>query len=84
MIELGIGIGGGVAALFLFVIIAFCVRRMYNSSSPEVEDDINPVYGVYGEVYEESEMYDTNAYYGVGDIEEARSTMIRDNNPEYE
>ena len=84
MLELGVGIGGGVAALFLVVLVAFCVRRGCKSHSSELEDDNNPVYGVYGEVYEESEIYDTNAYYGVGEVEETGSTMVRDNNSQYE
>ena len=83
-LELGVGVGGGVGAIFLVLIIAFCVRKKCQSSSSQVEDDNNPVYGDYGEVYEESEIYDTNAYYGVGEAEETGSTMIRDNNPEYE
>ena len=35
IVELGVGIGGGVGALFLVVIIAVCFSRMCKSSSPE-------------------------------------------------
>ena len=47
-------------------------------------DDINPVYGENCEVDEETEIYNTKAYYGVDDVEEGGSTMISDNNLEYE
>ena len=42
MIE--VGIGDGVGALVIGLIIAFCVRKNLESSTPAV-DDINPVYG---------------------------------------
>ena len=83
-LVIGLGIGGSVGALVLGIIVAFCIRRELKSRAPSVKNDVNPVYGDYGEVYEETEIYDTNAYYGAGDMEETGATLIRDNNPEYE
>ena len=47
---------------------------------------VNPDYGVYGEVYEETEIYKRNAHYASSDpdMEDTVTTVIRDNNPEYE
>ena len=50
----------------------------------EVNVEYGNYYGVDGEQMIESEVEDRNVDYGVGDMEETTSTMIRDNNPEYE
>ena len=80
-----------VGFLFLVVITVFCIRKMWKSRPPNMQSnqeivDANPVYGVYGDVYEETEIYDRNAYYASSDsdAEETVTTMIRDNNPDYE
>ena len=71
--------------MFLVVIVALCMWRKWKSrqSNPGNIDN-NPVYGVYSDVYEESEIYDRNAYYAAADVEDGGTTMIRDNNSNYE
>ena len=84
-VIIGSSIGGGAGFLIIVGIFAFCAWRIWKSrqSDPENLDD-NPVYGVYGDVYKECEIYDRNAYYAATDMEDTDTTMIRDNNSEYE
>ena len=84
-VIIGGSVGGGVAFLFLVVIVSLCMLRKWKSrqSNPGNIDN-NPVYGVYSDVYKESEIYDKNAYYAAADVEDGGTTMIRDNNSNYE
>ena len=84
LVIIGASVGGGVSVLLLVVIIV-CVQRNWKSRQSGQNDvDDNPVYGVYADVYEETEIYDRNAYYAATDMEDSGTTMIRDNNSEYE
>ena len=84
-LVIGGSVGGGICLLFVIIIIAFCVWRYWKSRQSNQEDiDNNPVYGVYGDVYEEIQIYDRNAYYATTETEDTGTTMIRDNNSQYE
>ena len=73
-------------------LVIFCYHKCKKQEGDlEIEEfhgELNEEYGVYysveGTRMIESEVEDTNAYYGVGDMEETCSTMITDNNHDYE
>ena len=65
-----------------------CKKQEDDVEMEEFHGELNEEYGTYysldGKRMIESEAEDTNVYYGVGDMEDTGSTMITDNNPEYE
>ena len=42
------------------------------------------MYGIYSDIYQPTEVEDTNANYAAPDLEEIGTTMVRDINPLYE
>ena len=85
-VIIGASLGG---AVFLLVILAFCAvcfckRRGANLERHDMVDE-NPVYmNDYADPDENNEVYDTNAYYGVADVDTEGSTVAIDLNPDYE
>ena len=74
-------IGGSAAcALVLIAVLAFCIVRQCKSCTSETltdaNVDLNPVYGDYSEVEDDSEMKDTNANYAAPDLEEIGCTRV--------
>ena len=85
-VIIGASVGCGV---FCLVIVAFCAfylckRRNTNLERDNMVDE-NPVYMYdYADPDENNEIYDTNAYYGVTDVDTEGSTVATDLNPDYE
>ena len=85
-VIIGSSVGGGLAFLAVIVCCMFCLfkrRRAHIESDNNV--DKNPVYMYdYADPDEDNEIYDTNAYYGVTDVDTEGSTVATDLNPDYE
>ena len=85
-VIIGASIGGGVFCLVIIAVSAFCLYKR-RSSNLEKDNmlDKNPVYMYdYADPDENNEIYDTNAYYGVTDVDTEGSTVATDLNPDYE
>ena len=81
-------IGGSAGcALVLITMLAFCILRQCKScaseTSTDANADLNPVYGNYSEVENDSEITDTNANYAAPDLEEIVCTRVTDLNSAY-
>ena len=78
-------IGGSALGISLICFVtAFCVYRKCKSAELKDTDvDLNPVYGDYSEVYQETEITDTNADYGAPDLEGVGCSLVTDLNSVY-
>ena len=78
-------IGGSVVGIsFICFVTTFCVYRKCKSTELKNTDiDLNPVYGDYSEVYQETEITDANAEYGALDLEGVGCSRVTDLNSVY-
>ena len=81
-------VGGGLLFLAITAAIVFCLfKSRGNDADNTGRVDENPVYmDDYADPDSDNEVYDRNAYYAAGDMEEVAevSTVARDLNPDYE
>ena len=69
---------------FISFVTAFCVYRKCKSTElNDTKIELNPVYGDYSEVYQETKITDANAEYGAPDLEEVGCSRVTDLNSVY-